>query len=127
YNFEDLRNGMFQLDFNLAQRAEYFTDDNEVDKLFAPAQKVLAGAIPWAIARNDGGTSVYVAMLGSDLVQELDVARNGTFRLRGPGRTFATSELPSAVTVSDDELFVVTMGGELLERFDLATGERLAP
>jgi DNA-binding beta-propeller fold protein YncE len=127
YNFEDLRNGIFQIDLNLGQRAEYFTDDNEADDLFAQAQKVLAGAIPWAIGRNEAGTNAYVAMLGSDLVQELEVAESGTFRLSATGRTFVTSELPSAVAVGKDDLFVVTMGGEFLERFDLATGTPRTP
>jgi DNA-binding beta-propeller fold protein YncE len=126
YNFEDLRNGIFQIDFNLSNRGDYFTDDNEADDFFATAQKQLAGAIPWAITRDQPGNRIFVAMLGSDFVQEFDVLASGNFRLRASGRTFPTSELPAAVAVDGEELFVATMGGEFLERFDLATGERIA-
>jgi DNA-binding beta-propeller fold protein YncE len=127
YNFEDLRNGIFQVDLNLRDRGDYFTDDNDGDDFFVAAQKQLAGAIPWDIERNASGTQVFVAMLGSDVVQSLDVVDNGTFRLRASG-TFQTSELPAAVALNEagNELIVVTMGGEFLERFDLDNGNRLA-
>jgi DNA-binding beta-propeller fold protein YncE len=128
YNFEDLRNGIFQIDFNLSNRGDYFTDDNEADDFFVAAQKQLAGALPWDVERDQQGNRIFVAMLGSDFVQEFDVQASGNFRLRATGRTFPTSELPTAVAVDGDggELFVTTMGGEFLERFDLATGERVA-
>jgi DNA-binding beta-propeller fold protein YncE len=127
YNFEDLRNGVFQVDATLPDRGDYFTDDNDADDFFQAAQKQLAGAIPWDIERDRQGTQVFVAMLGSDLVQSLDVLDSGKFRLRA-GRTFQTSELPTAVALNEDagELLVVTMGGEFLERFDIDSGARLA-
>jgi DNA-binding beta-propeller fold protein YncE len=127
YNFEDVRNGIFAVDFLLANDdAAYFTDDVSSEPNFAAQQKILAGALPQAVARTVAGDRIFIAMGGSDLVQELAVVA-GAFKLQATGRTFATQERPFAIAVDDDndQLMVVTWGGEVLEIFDLNNGQRL--
>ena len=122
YNFEDIRNGLFDLEFTLSGQAVYFTDDVSSEPRFVQQQKVLSGAIPQAIVRNRAGNRIYLAHSGSDLVQELRVDRNGAFRVRAlNGRSVATSERPFALAVNEDrnELYVATWGGEVVEVFDL--------
>ena len=128
YNFEDLRNGVFTLANDLrSEGLIYTTDDSEADGFFVDGQKQLAGAVPWDVERNKAGNKLYAAMFASDLVQELDVVAGAQFRLRASGLTFATRELPTAVALDEDnnELVAVTWGGDVLERFNLATGERI--
>src|SRR5262249_10885510 len=81
YGFEDVRNGIHQLDVDLAQEPIYYTDDVSAEPNFVARQKVLAGALPQAIARNQSGSYVYVALGGSDLVQELVVGGERPFAL----------------------------------------------
>jgi DNA-binding beta-propeller fold protein YncE len=136
YDVEDLRSGIFQLSVDLGgpggpgigAEILYVTDDNDADDAFSAEQKQLAGALPWSIARNAGGSRVYVPLLGTDLVQELDVTGDspaGAPALRASGRTFVTRELPSAVAVDDaaNQLVVASFGGDVLEVFDLASGD----
>ncbi len=127
YNFDDTRNGLFALSFLLTGSAPvYFTDDISPEANFAAQQKVLAGAVPQAVARNRAGDRIYLAMSGSDLVQEL-VVRAGAFRVTNAGgRVFATRQRPFAMAVNDDagELYVATWGGETLDVIDLASGQR---
>jgi DNA-binding beta-propeller fold protein YncE len=126
YDVEDLRSGIFQLEVgdDIEDEIRYVTDDNDADGAFAAEQKQLAGALPWSIARNAGGTSVYVPLFGADLVQELDVTADAP-GLRASGRTFVTRELPSAVAVDEDagQLVVVSFGADVLEIFDLASAD----
>jgi DNA-binding beta-propeller fold protein YncE/cytochrome c5 len=129
YNFEDVRNGLFTVDFllNGSQNPVYFTDDVSSEPNFVAQQRVLEGAIPQAIARNAAGDRIYVAMGGSDLVQELEVV-SGAFKVRDPaGRVFQTDERPFAIALNEaeDQMYVATWGGERLEVFDISAGNRL--
>lgn len=127
YGFEDVRNGIFQINTNLTGTPSYHTDDSEADNLFANAQKVLAGALPMAIVRSAAGNKVYVALAGSDVIQELDVV-TGELRLRSSGLTFQTRERPVALALDEanQQLVSVSWGGEVMEVFDLLTGTRLS-
>jgi cytochrome c peroxidase len=129
YDVEDLRSGIFQLraDTPLTDSLAYVTDDNDADAAFAAEQKQLAGALPRAITRNQAGTRVYVPLFGSDMVQELEVTAD-TIGLRASGRTFATRELPAAVALDEgaNQLVVASFGGDALELYDLASGDRVS-
>jgi hypothetical protein len=128
YNFEDVRNGMFAVSFllNVSPPPVYFTDDISGEPNFADQQKILRGSIPVAAIRNAAGTRLFVAMSGSDIVQEMEVV-SGSFRLRRGNQIFQTQERPFALALDEvrDELFVATWGGEVLEVFDVGTGNRL--
>jgi mono/diheme cytochrome c family protein len=128
YNFEDVRNGVLSVNFLLpaSPRAVYFTDDVSPEPNFVAQQKVLRGALPQAIVRNAAGTRVFLALSGSDRVQEMTV-QAGAFRIAGGGRTFATGERPFALALDEarDELYVASWGGETLEVFDVGSGARL--
>jgi DNA-binding beta-propeller fold protein YncE len=127
YNFEDLRNGVFQINNTLQGGNDYHTDNNEVDAFFGNAQKQLAGSIPWDIERTAQGDRVYVVMFGNDLVQEFNIG-NGEFRLQAQGGLiFNTAELPTAVALDEDgnRLLVASMGGEVLQVFDLDNAQLL--
>ncbi len=127
YNFEDLRNGMLAIPFTLTgQNSTYFTDDVSAEANFADQQKILEGAIPQDLIRNAAGTRIFAAMSASDTVQELEVAA-GAFRLRDGNRTFQTAERPFALALNEDEdeLYVVSWGGEVLEIFDAGSTQRL--
>ena len=67
------RSLLLQLDFNLAGQPTYYTDDVSSEPNFIDEQKVLAGALPQAVARNAAGTRIWVAMGSSGLIQELRV------------------------------------------------------
>jgi len=125
YNFEDVANGLFEIDALLlnASRAIYYTDDNSPEANFVAQQKILAGAVPQAIARNRNGDRIFVAMGGSDLVQEFEI-QNGSFEVVPvAGGIFETTERPFDLVIDDDngQLIVATWGGERLEIFDLQT------
>lgn len=128
YNFEDVRNGVLSVSFllNNSPPPVYFTDDVSSEPNFVAQQKVLRGAQPVAAVRNAAGTRLYLAMSGSDLVQEL-VVRGGSFRLERGDRIFRTQERPFALALDEGrgELYVATWGGEVLEVFDLDSGNRL--
>lgn len=127
YNFEDVRSGLFELEPGLGGAALYYTDDVSAEPNFAAGQKALAGALPQAIAASRAGDRLYLALGGSDLVQELVVDAAAPFRLL-PGRSFATRERPFALALDEEggRLFSAAWGGEVVEAFDLATGARLA-
>ena len=128
YNFEDLRSGVAQLNNTLQGGIDYHTDNNEADAFFGDTQKVLAGALPWDIQRTVTGDRVFVVLFGSDMVQELSIG-NGEFRLQPQGGLiFQTAELPTAAALDEDgnRLLVATMGGEVLQVFDLDDGALLA-
>jgi DNA-binding beta-propeller fold protein YncE len=128
YNFEDVRNGVFVVDAGLTRAPTYFTDDVSPEANFTAAQKVLTGALPQAIVRNAAGTRVFVAMAGTDEVQELAV-RGGAFRLSdAPARDMATAERPFALALNEaaGELYVAAWGGEVIDVLDIASGERTA-
>jgi cytochrome c peroxidase len=129
YNFEDIRNGLFELAAELGDPApRYFTDDVAAEPSYAAAQKLLAGALPQALIRNAAGDRVYVAFGGSSLVQELAVAAESSGFALTPLRSFATRERPFALALDEaaGQLLVVSWGGEALELFDLASGTRSA-
>jgi DNA-binding beta-propeller fold protein YncE len=128
YNFEDLRSGLFSVGYLLGTQAPiYYTDDVSAEPNFVEQQKVLSGALPIAAARNRAGTRLYLALSGSDRVQELAVD-SGAFRVTPTGRSFSTQERPFALAVDDEEgeLYVAAWGGETLEIFDTASGQRRA-
>ena len=128
YNFEDLRNGLFAVGYLLGNQAPiYYTDDVSAEPNFVAQQRVLSGALPVAAARNAAGTRLYLALSGSDRVQELEVS-SGAFRISASGRSFATQERPFALAIDDarEELYVASWGGESLEIFDTDGGRRLA-
>ncbi|MCA9675402.1 MAG: hypothetical protein H6708_29310 [Kofleriaceae bacterium] len=128
YNFEDVRDGMFAVNFllNASPAPVYFTDDISAEPNYVAQQKILAGALPLAAARDAAGTRLYVALSGSDEVQEL-VVQSGSFRLAPGNRVFRTRERPFALTLDEARrrLYVATWGGEALEVFDLDSGNRL--
>lgn len=126
YNFEDLRNGMLTIDAQLstATQPTYFTDDISPEPNYAAQQKVLQGALPQAVVVNAARTRAFVAMSGSDVVQELAIG-GGVFRLTdAPSPLVRTAERPFALALDETarELLVATWGGDLLEVFDTATG-----
>ena len=126
YNFEDIRNGITQLDFTLGVNEVYYTDDISPEAAYRNEQKVLTGALPIALERNAAGNRIFAAMSGSDRVQELEVVA-GTFRLREvAGGNFATAQRPYAIAIDEaaDELWVASWGGEVLQSFDLGNRQR---
>jgi cytochrome c peroxidase/DNA-binding beta-propeller fold protein YncE len=128
YNFEDLRNGILTIDAQLPTGGQqvYFTDDISPEPGFAAGQKILQGALPQAIVLNAARTKAYLALSGSDAVQELSI-RAGALRLAdGPTQLFRTSERPFALTLDEQagELLVATWGGEVLEVFNTTTAQR---
>jgi DNA-binding beta-propeller fold protein YncE len=128
YHFEDVRSGVVQINSNLSGSPDYHTDDNDADVFFAGVQKVLAGAVPSDITRTAQGDRVYVALLGSDIVQEL-VIGNGEFRLQPEnGLIFPTAELPAAVALDESggRLLVANRGADTLQIFDITNGSLLA-
>jgi hypothetical protein len=76
YNFEDLRNGMLTVDaqLNAGNQPTYFTDDISAEPNFTTQQKVLQGALPQAVVLNAARTRAFVALSGSDSVQEFATA-----------------------------------------------------
>lgn len=125
-----MRNGLFQLDFELSSDAVYYTDDISPEPNFASAQKVLAGALPTTAVATASGDRVYLALGGSDLVQELPVdgaARPWAVTAQG-GRTFATGKRPFGLALDETKgrLLVANWSGETLEVFDTNSGERVA-
>jgi len=128
YNFEDLRNGLMQLDFQLIQPGQYYTDDVSSEPLYASQQKVLAGSIPTTIARNNAGTLIYLAEGGSDTVQELTVNVGASPFTVTKSRSFKTGIRPFGLALDEvnNRLYVGNWGGETLEAFDLRSGNKLS-
>jgi hypothetical protein len=128
YGFEDVRNGLSSLDPALPANGTqvYFTDDVSSEPNFSRDQKILGGALPEAIARNGSGSRIFLAMGGSDLVQELAVNDDGS-SVR-PLRSFRTGHRPFALAVDDSAgaLVVANWGSETLDIFDLGSGQRSA-
>jgi cytochrome c551/c552/6-phosphogluconolactonase (cycloisomerase 2 family) len=130
YNFEDLRNGLMQLDANLTNTGNsfYYTDDVSSEPNFVAQQKVLAGAEPTAIARNAAGTIIFMAMSGSQMVQELHVNSASRPNTVTPSRTFKTKHRPFAITLDEpnQRLFVADWGSDVIEQIDLRSGRVVA-
>jgi YVTN family beta-propeller protein len=129
YNFEDVRNGLLQLDFQLVDpQTTYFTDDNSGEPNFVDQQKILAGALPTTVVRNQAGTSIFLALGGSDVVQELRVNLGARPFTLTAGRTFNPGRRPFGLALDEvnNRLFVTTWAGEQLEVYDLASGNRLS-
>jgi len=137
YNFEDLRNGLYQLDFNLAQVPQtnqaqtsnvYYTDDISPEANFNSKQKVLTGAVPTTIVRNAAGTQIFLAEGGSDMVQQLNVNTGARPFTVTKGRVFRTGRRPFGLALNEkaNQLLVSDWGGERLEIFDLGSGNRVA-
>src|SRR5204863_9779552 len=82
YNFEDLRNGVLTMDAQLGTGTQpvYFTDDISAERNFIAAQKILQGALPQAVVVNAARTRAWLALSGSDSVQEVSI-RSGVYRL----------------------------------------------
>jgi hypothetical protein len=129
YNFEDLRNGMLTVDAQLTSgSSQYLTDDISPERNFDVAQKIVQGSIPLAITLNAGRTRAFVAMSGSDVIQEFAIG-NGAFRLtaaKSPAQLMHTKQRPFALAFDDaaNEVVAVTWGGESLDIFDAGTGTR---
>jgi Di-haem cytochrome c peroxidase len=127
YNFEDLRNGVITLDAQLNNnQTGYFTDDISPEASFASAQKILEGAIPQDIVLNAAKTKAWIAMQGSDQIQQVSI-RGGQFRLaKGQMPTAKTAHRPFALALDEqrNEIFSADWGGEVLEVFDSNTGVR---
>jgi hypothetical protein len=128
YNFEDLRNGIFTIDAQLNSGAtpQYFTDDISPEVNFQSAQKILRGSLPQTIVLNTGRTRAFVAMQGSDCIQQFVIGA-GTFRLADAGAALIhTDHRPYALALDEraGELLVADWGGEVLEVFDAGTGAR---
>jgi DNA-binding beta-propeller fold protein YncE/cytochrome c553 len=129
YNFEDIRNGLFEIDFQMQTgvRPTYFTDDISAEPNFVNQQKILAGAVPQSIARTVAGDRIFIAFGGSDLVQELRM-QGGNFEVTNTGGgIFRTAERPYAMAVDEvaNQLVVASWGGEVIETFDLTSRQRL--
>ncbi len=129
YNFEDVRNGLFQLSASLADPAPlFFTDDVSSEPAYGAAQKLLSGALPQALIRNSAGDRLYLALGGSDRVQELRVDASAPGAALVPSRNFETRERPFALALDEarGELLVIGWGSERLEIFALADATRRA-
>ena len=135
YNFEDVRNGLQQVDFTLDPSSSnnfYYTDDVSAESNFQAQQKVLAGSLATAVARNTAGTVIWLADSGSDLVEELAVnVASVPAAVTSTGRTFRTQHRPFAITFvsslgSQGTLFVADAGSELVELIDVASGNTIA-
>jgi DNA-binding beta-propeller fold protein YncE len=130
YNFEDLRNGLLTIDAQLTtgNPPVYYTDDVSAEPNFVAAQKILQGSLPQAVVVNAARTSAYLAMSGSDAIQEVSI-RSGAFRIAdAPSPLFHTAARPFAMSLDEaaGELLVADWGGEVLEVFDTATGNAKA-
>jgi DNA-binding beta-propeller fold protein YncE len=135
YNFEDLRNGLFQLDFQLQSAPQtnqvtnnvYYTDDISAEANFQAGQKVLTGALPTTIVRNAAGTKIWLANGGSDQIQELNVNTGTRPFTVTKSRVIATQHRPFGLAVNEkkNQLYVANWGQETLQVFDLATGNQV--
>ncbi len=127
YGFEDVRNGVLELDRERLTEARYYTDDVSPEATFTLEQKILSGALPAAVEADQAGRRLFVALSGSAAVQELAVGDDGTLEAV-PGAEFATAERPIALAIDEEagELLVATWGGEVLETFALDTRAPLA-
>jgi cytochrome c peroxidase len=136
YNFEDLRNGLYQLDFRLQTTPQtnqpgtqvYYTDDISSEPNFVQQQKVLQGAIPTTIVRNTAGTQIFVAMGGSDMVQQFNVNTGARPFTVTKGAIFKTQRRPFGLALDEknQQLLVSDWGSERLEVFSLANQQQVA-
>ena len=128
YNFEDVRNGLYQFDFMLAQQPTYYTDDVSSEPNFVAQQKVLSGAIPTTIVRNAAGDRIFITHGGSNIVQELAVNTGSRPFTVSPVRNFNTQIRPFGLALDEanNQLLVADWGSELLEIFDLNSGNQTA-
>jgi YVTN family beta-propeller protein len=132
YNFEDVRNGLMQLDYQLGASLSfvYYTDDVSSEPNFQAPQKVLSGALATAVVRSSDGSKIFLAHGGSDVVQELVVntaARPFTVTEQ-QGLTFKTAHRPYALTLNEqaNQLYVADWGSDVVEVIDLAAGKSIA-
>ncbi len=104
----------------------YFTDKVSAEPTFVAEQKLLLGTLPQSIVLNNARTRAYVAMGGSDVIQQFSI-RAGAFRL-APGATplFQTQTRPFAMALDEtaNELVVADWGDESIEVFDATTAVR---
>jgi hypothetical protein len=130
YNFEDLRNGLMQMDALLTSNGSsfYYTDDVSSEPNFVPQQKVLGGSLPTAVARNAAGTKIFLAMGGNDLIQELNVNLANRPNAVTASRTFKTQRRPFAITLDEanNRLFSADWGSDVIEVIDLGAGQSVA-
>jgi DNA-binding beta-propeller fold protein YncE len=130
YNFEDLRNGLLTVDAQLTTGTPpvYYTDDISAEPNFVAAQKVLRGSLPQAVVVNAARTKAYLAMSGSDSIQQVSIG-SGAFRIAATSSPlFHTAARPFAMALDEaaGQLLVADWGGEVLEVFDTATGNATA-
>ena len=132
YNFEDLRNGLMQLDFQLGSNLSFvfFTDDNSSEPNFQAQQKVLSGSLPTAVVRSADGSKIFLAHGGSDVVQELlvNTAAQPFTLTEQQGLTFATQHRPYALSLNEqaNQLYVADFGSDIVEVFDTSSGKSIA-
>jgi len=122
-NFEDLRNGLLTMTVQLDQAA-YFTDDISPEVNFADEQKILAGSLPQALVTDSAGRRLWVALSGSNQVQQLDVVAGAFDLVKSDVPVSVTDARPFALALDEanDELLVANWGGETLQIFDIDTG-----
>jgi Di-haem cytochrome c peroxidase len=124
YNFDDMRSGVQDLNFDLGEQTFqgiYFTDNTDADANIDDQQRVLSGAAPVAIERNEAGDRIFLGHSASRQIQELEV-QNGQFRLvEIAGAVFETDNRPTAMVVDEEnnELLVANWGKDTLTIFDL--------
>jgi YVTN family beta-propeller protein len=132
YNFEDLRDGLFQLDFRLNNLPHtnqvgndvYYTDDVSAEPNFQGQQKVLTASVPTAIVRNVAGTRIFVAGGGNDSVQALNVNSGVRPFTVTKAFSFKTNKRPAGLALNEqtNEIYVANWGGETLQIFDANNG-----
>jgi DNA-binding beta-propeller fold protein YncE/cytochrome c peroxidase len=131
YNFEDVRNGVYQLDLNAdlgdPKQAIYFTDDITPEEKFDEAQKILTGASAAMMVVNRAKNKAWIAQSGSDLIQTVNV-RNNQFGLSDANLNIETQERPMALALDEDNdrILVANWGGETLQIFNIDNGNNIA-
>ena len=123
YQFEDIGNGIFELDLALAERPFYYTDDSSGEPNFTANQKIVGGGLPWGMTRNTAGTEIWVTLSGSQEVQQFIV--NSTAQIGtslSAGRVLNTGHRPLGVALDEpnNRLYVANYMGETLDIFDLS-------
>jgi hypothetical protein len=135
YNFEDVRNGLYQLDSLLnGSNAFYYTDDISPEITYGGDEKILRGGLGMAIAKSADESLVFVANAGNDNVQAFSVNTS----VQGPTLTqatgfgpqnglYATGHIPYGLAFNPvlgpkGQLYVADWGGEQVDIIDVASG-----
>ncbi|MEO7736265.1 MAG: cytochrome c peroxidase, partial [Kofleriaceae bacterium] len=121
-NFEDLRNSLLTMSVQFDDAA-YYTDDISAEANFGKPQKILAGSLPQALVTDAAGQRVWVALSGSNQVQQLDVVSGALDLAKSAVPVGTTDARPFALALDEanNELLVANWGGETLQILDLVT------